>query len=52
MHHIVTLWLVGWSYLMNLVYLGNAVFITMDWSDAFLSVRTNPRTNPLFTDMA
>ncbi|KAG8865229.1 hypothetical protein FRB96_000119 [Tulasnella sp. 330] len=33
-HHIVTLWLIGWSYLVNLTPIGNAVFITMDISDA------------------
>jgi very-long-chain ceramide synthase len=38
-HHIVTLWLVSWSYLMNMTYFGNAIYLTMDWSDAFLGVR-------------
>ncbi|EJU06038.1 longevity assurance proteins LAG1/LAC1 [Dacryopinax primogenitus] len=37
-HHYVTLWLIGWSYLVNLTYIGNAVFVTMDFSDTFLSV--------------
>lgn len=50
LHHIVTLWLIGWSYLINLIHIGNAVFITMDWSDVFLSVRTNPRAHLLSTD--
>ena len=50
LHHIVTLWLIGGSYLVNLPHIGNAVFITMDWSDVFLSVRTNPRTSLLPTD--
>ncbi|KAG9005767.1 hypothetical protein FRB94_001333 [Tulasnella sp. JGI-2019a] len=36
-HHIVTLWLIGWSYLVNLTPIGNAVFITMDVSDVFLA---------------
>ncbi|KAG9016631.1 hypothetical protein FRB90_002746 [Tulasnella sp. 427] len=36
-HHIVTLWLIGWSYLVNLTPIGNAVFITMDTSDIFLA---------------
>ncbi|KZO93741.1 longevity assurance proteins LAG1/LAC1 [Calocera viscosa TUFC12733] len=36
-HHIVTLWLIGWSYLVNLTFIGNAVFITMDFSDIWLS---------------
>jgi len=38
LHHIVTVWLIGGSYLVNLPYVGNAVFITMDWSDVFLSL--------------
>jgi len=37
-HHIVTLWLIGWSYLVNLTPIGNAVFITMDISDVFLAL--------------
>ncbi|KAF8621577.1 hypothetical protein AX15_007603 [Amanita polypyramis BW_CC] len=37
-HHIVTLWLVGWSYLINLTLIGNAVFMSMDIPDAFLAV--------------
>ncbi|KAG6869277.1 hypothetical protein C0993_000030 [Termitomyces sp. T159_Od127] len=36
-HHIVTLWLVGWSYLMNLTLIGNAVYMSMDIPDAFLA---------------
>lgn len=35
-HHIVTLWLVGWSYLTNLTMIGTAIFVSMDISDAFL----------------
>lgn len=27
----------SWSYLVNLTWIGNAVFITMDWSDVFLA---------------
>lgn len=50
LHHIVTLWLIGGSYVLNLTRIGNAVFITMDWSDVFLSVRTNPRASLLSTD--
>ena len=50
LHHIVTLWLVGWSYLINSIHIGNAVFITMDCSDVFLSVRANPKTGLLSTD--
>jgi len=37
-HHFVTIWLIGWSYLINLTWIGNAVFITMDWSDTFLAI--------------
>jgi len=36
-HHIVTLWLVGWSYLVNLTLIGNAVYMSMDIPDAFLA---------------
>jgi very-long-chain ceramide synthase len=39
-HHIVTLWLIGWSYLVNLTLIGNAVYMTMDFSDIFLAVST------------
>lgn len=37
-HHIVTLWLISWSYLINLTVIGNAVFISMDISDIFLAL--------------
>ncbi|KAK1236478.1 sphingosine N-acyltransferase lag1 [Marasmius sp. AFHP31] len=36
-HHIVTIWLVGWSYLVNLTLIGNAVYMSMDIPDAFLA---------------
>ncbi|KAF8970934.1 TLC domain-containing protein [Flammula alnicola] len=36
-HHLVTVWLVGWSYLVNLTYIGNAVYMNMDIPDAFLA---------------
>ncbi|KAF9534225.1 TLC domain-containing protein [Crepidotus variabilis] len=36
-HHIVTLWLVGWSYLVNLTFIGNAVYMSMDLPDAFFA---------------
>ncbi|KAJ3554937.1 hypothetical protein NP233_g12318 [Leucocoprinus birnbaumii] len=36
-HHIVTLWLIGWSYLINLTYIANAVFLSMDLPDTFLA---------------
>ncbi|KAJ7758965.1 longevity assurance proteins LAG1 LAC1 [Mycena maculata] len=32
-HHFVTLWLVGWSYFMNLTLIGNAVYLSMDIPD-------------------
>jgi len=38
LHHFVTLWLVGWSYVMNLTFIGNAVFISMDLPDIFLAI--------------
>jgi TLC domain len=37
-HHIVTLWMVIWSYIMNMTLTGNIIFLTMDWSDVFLAV--------------
>ncbi|WVQ81954.1 hypothetical protein IAT38_004081 [Cryptococcus sp. DSM 104549] len=37
-HHIVTLWLIGWSYNIYLTYIGVSVFVTMDVSDVFLSL--------------
>jgi len=37
-HHIVTLWLVGWSYGINLTLIGNAVYASMDIPDVFLAV--------------
>ncbi|KDQ64565.1 hypothetical protein JAAARDRAFT_166964 [Jaapia argillacea MUCL 33604] len=36
-HHIVTLWLIGWSYLVNHTLMGNAVFVSMDIPDTFLA---------------
>ncbi|EIM88473.1 longevity assurance proteins LAG1/LAC1 [Stereum hirsutum FP-91666 SS1] len=36
-HHFVTLWLIGWSYLINLTYIGNAVYISMDIPDVGLA---------------
>ncbi|KAJ3937291.1 MAG: longevity assurance proteins LAG1 LAC1 [Lentinula lateritia] len=36
-HHIVTIWLVGWSYLINLTLIGNAVYMSMDIPDAFFA---------------
>jgi len=39
-HHIITLWMVIWSYIMNMTLTGNIIFLTMDWSDVFLAVCT------------
>ncbi|EJD01093.1 longevity assurance proteins LAG1/LAC1 [Fomitiporia mediterranea MF3/22] len=36
-HHLVTLWLIGWSYGINLTLIGNAVFVSMDIPDTFLA---------------
>ncbi|MCO5596178.1 hypothetical protein L7F22_050238 [Adiantum nelumboides] len=36
-HHLVTLWLVGWSYLVNLTMIGTTVFVCMDVPDAWLA---------------
>lgn len=47
-HHIVTIWLVGWSYVVNLTYIGNAIFLTMDVSDIFLAVSVYSRHFLLF----
>jgi len=35
-HHCVTLWLVGWSYAINLTMIGTAIFVSMDVPDVFL----------------
>jgi len=37
-HHLVTLWLIGWSYLVNLTYIGNAVYLSMDLPDSLLGL--------------
>lgn len=39
-HHFVTIFLVSASYIVNLTWIGNAVFVTMDVSDVFLAVST------------
>ncbi|KAH9474447.1 Sphingosine N-acyltransferase lac1 [Psilocybe cubensis] len=36
-HHLVTIWLVGWSYIVNLTFIGNAVFMSMDIPDSFFA---------------
>ncbi|KAM0791807.1 hypothetical protein ACM66B_004067 [Microbotryomycetes sp. NB124-2] len=37
-HHIVTLWLVGWSYALNLTMIGTCIFVSMDIPDVFLAL--------------
>ncbi|KAF9055431.1 longevity assurance proteins LAG1/LAC1 [Hymenopellis radicata] len=37
-HHFVTIWLVGWSYLVNLTLIGNAVYMSMDIPDSSLAL--------------
>jgi len=37
-HHIITLWLIGWSYGINLTLIGNAVYTSMDVPDFFLAM--------------
>ncbi|KAF9247300.1 longevity assurance proteins LAG1 LAC1 [Melanogaster broomeanus] len=37
-HHLVTLWLIGWSYLVNLTLIGNAIYMSMDIPDVFLAM--------------
>ena len=38
-HHLVTLWLIGWSYFINLSMIGTTVFVCMDIPDTWLAVR-------------
>lgn len=38
-HHLVTLWLIGWSYFINLTMIGTTVFVCMDIPDTWLAVR-------------
>jgi acyl-CoA-dependent ceramide synthase len=45
-HHIVTLWLIGWSYGISLTYIGVSVFVTMDVSDIFLAVSYMSSSTP------
>ncbi|KAE8228466.1 hypothetical protein CF326_g6601 [Tilletia indica] len=35
-HHLVTLWLIFWSYLINLTMIGTTVFVAMDVPDTFI----------------
>ncbi|SPO36000.1 related to longevity-assurance protein LAG1 [Pseudozyma flocculosa] len=37
-HHLVTLWLIGWSYLINLTMIGTTVFVCMDIPDTWLGM--------------
>ncbi|KAJ7796475.1 TLC domain-containing protein [Mycena olivaceomarginata] len=37
-HHVVTIWMVTWSYEMRVVLLGNAVFVSMDVPDVLLAL--------------
>lgn len=37
-HHLVTLWLIGWSYLINLTMIGTTVFVCMDVPDTWLAM--------------
>jgi acyl-CoA-dependent ceramide synthase len=37
-HHFVTLWLIGWSYFVNMTLIGNAVYMSMDIPDVFLAM--------------
>ncbi|GAA5829344.1 hypothetical protein JCM11251_005014 [Rhodosporidiobolus azoricus] len=37
LHHLVTTWLVGWSYALNLTLIGTAVFVSMDVPDLCLA---------------
>ncbi|GAA5891272.1 hypothetical protein JCM6882_004640 [Rhodosporidiobolus microsporus] len=36
-HHLVTMWLVGWSYMLNFTLIGTAVFVSMDLPDVCLA---------------
>lgn len=49
-HHLVTLWLIGWSYLVNLTQIGTTVFVCMDIPDAWLA--TAKGLNYLGLDLA
>lgn len=37
-HHLVTLWLIGWSYFINLTMIGTTVFVCMDIPDTYLAL--------------
>ncbi|KAF8196786.1 TLC domain-containing protein [Mycena galopus ATCC 62051] len=36
-HHIITIWLITWSYLMNITFAGQAVFLSMDIPEVFFA---------------
>nr|GAT57344.1 longevity assurance proteins LAG1/LAC1 [Mycena chlorophos] len=37
LHHCVTIWLIFWSYLMNLTFIGHAVYLSMDFPEVVFS---------------
>lgn len=53
-HHFVTLYLIFWSYVVNLTYIGVAIFVSMDFSDVFLALSkcvnyvNEPASQPVF----
>ncbi|KAK0526129.1 sphingosine N-acyltransferase lag1 [Tilletia horrida] len=49
-HHLVTLWLIFWSYLINLTMIGTTVFVAMDVPDSFIC--TSKILNYLGLDLA
>ncbi|KAK0547822.1 sphingosine N-acyltransferase lag1 [Tilletia horrida] len=49
-HHLVTLWLIFWSYLINLTMIGTTVFVAMDVPDSFIA--TAKLLNYLGKDLA
>ncbi|KAL9932104.1 hypothetical protein V8E36_009165 [Tilletia maclaganii] len=49
-HHLVTLWLIFWSYLINLTMIGTTVFVAMDIPDTFIC--TSKILNYLGLDLA
>jgi very-long-chain ceramide synthase len=44
--HVVTIWLIGWSYTISLTYIGVAIFVSMDIPDTFLAVRMRVSPSP------
>ncbi|KAG0692077.1 TRAM/LAG1/CLN8 homology domain-containing protein, partial [Suillus ampliporus] len=37
MHHFITIWCIGWGYLINMTYIGHAIYMSMDIPDALLA---------------